>query len=153
MLEKSRGCLYIPNNHGTLRNGPEYKCALPQTHLPFQVSEQEKNSKCLFPASSRARATGPSLALHFPPSASFLTPCVVPSDYRLAWQFPLSTQYQLGEGEATILSKCLALSVFAQETDPALAPSWFGFFLCLPSALGEARCRLQVPLTAPTGSP
>lgn len=32
VLIKSRGCLYIPN-------GPVYKCALPQTHLIFKLSE------------------------------------------------------------------------------------------------------------------
>ena len=126
----------------------------PKLTCPFKSQNRRKTPSASFlpPPGPGLQAPRP-LALHFPPSASFLTPCVVPSDYRLAWRFPLSIQYQLGEGEATILSKCLALSVFAQETDPALAPSWFRFFLCLPSVLGEARCRLQVPLTAPTGSP
>lgn len=37
---KKVGVAYIsPNHHTTFRNGPVYKCALPQTHLPFKLSE------------------------------------------------------------------------------------------------------------------
>lgn len=62
------------------------KCALPQTHLPFKLSEtRRKNSTSLFPASAGAMTAGPGLgsALHFPPSDYTFS-----SDCRLAWQCP-----------------------------------------------------------------
>lgn len=141
---KKVGVAYIsPNHHTTFRNGPVYKCALPQTHLPFKLSEiRSKNSKSLSPASARAVAAGPSLgrALHFPPSASFLHI----SDCRLAWRFPLPS-VNISVVREGCTSPAGALLMFTQEMAPALLPPGSDPFFVHPVPLGKLPADCQCP--------
>lgn len=93
--KESIACI-VPNNDRIFRNDPVYKCALPQTHLPFKLSEtRRKKSTSLFPASSGAMnaGPGPSSALRFPPSA-----CTLSSDCRPTGQRPRPDR-QCGNGQ------------------------------------------------------
>lgn len=98
-------------------------------------------------------AAGPSLggALHFPASVSFLAPCMLPWDRRLAWQPPaLNGHCQCGERAALILSGCSVR--FAQEVGAALAPSWFDLFSVHPVPSGNLPADCRCPWQSLLGS-
>lgn len=77
--KESIACI-VPNNDRIFRNDPVYKCALPQTHLPFKLSEtRRKKSTSLFPASSGAMNAGPGPPAHSPPTAGPLGSAPAPT--------------------------------------------------------------------------